>query len=81
MCVGGGGGKRGEVRVSEFFFKESKLKRNILYVFGGWGRCLSVFFNKGSKSKNKTTASGAIYARSSVIFPHPMAFVRRRLMQ
>ena len=25
---------------------------------------------------NKSTASGAIYARSSVIFPHRMAFVR-----
>ena len=30
---------------------------------------------------NKSTASGAIYARSSVIFPHRMAFVRGRLMQ
>ena len=25
---------------------------------------------------NKSTASGAIYARSSVIFPHRMAFVK-----
>ena len=30
---------------------------------------------------NKSTASGAIYARSSVIFPRRMAFVRGRLMQ
>ena len=30
---------------------------------------------------NKSTASGAKYARSSVIFPHRMAFVRGRLMQ
>ena len=30
---------------------------------------------------NKSTASGAIYARSSVIFPHRMAFVWGRLMQ
>ena len=29
---------------------------------------------------NKRTASGAIYARSSVIFPHRMASVRGRLM-
>ena len=34
-----------------------------------------------SPSVNKSTASGAIYARSSVIFPHRMAFVRGRLMQ
>ena len=32
-------------------------------------------------TKNKSTASGAIYARSSVIFPYRMAFVRGRLMQ
>ena len=32
-------------------------------------------------SRNKSTASGAIYACSSVIFPHRMAFVRGRLMQ
>ena len=32
-------------------------------------------------SLNKSTASGAKYARSSVIFPHRMAFVRGRLMQ
>ena len=42
---------------------------------------------ENSKSKtghnfvNKSTASGAKYARSSVIFPHRMAFVRGRLMQ
>ena len=30
---------------------------------------------------NKSTASRAIYARSSVIFPHRMAFVRGRVMQ
>ena len=30
---------------------------------------------------NKSTASGAIYARSSVIFSHLMAFVRGMLMQ
>ena len=29
--------------------------------------------------KNKSTASGAIYARSSVIFAHRMAFVRREV--
>ena len=32
------------------------------------------------KYKNKSTASGAIYARSSVIFPHCMAFIRGRLI-
>ena len=31
--------------------------------------------------ENKSTASGAKYARSSVIFPHRMAFIRGRLMQ
>ena len=36
---------------------------------------------KAAKSENKSTASGAIYARSSVIFPHRMAFVRGRWMQ
>ena len=36
---------------------------------------------KGHNSGNKSTASGAIYARSSVIFLHRMAFVRGRLMQ
>ena len=35
----------------------------------------------GDKPVNKSTASGAKYARSSVIFPHRMAFVRGRLMQ
>ena len=30
---------------------------------------------------NKSTASGAIYARGSVIFAHHMAVVRGRLMQ
>ena len=29
--------------------------------------------------KNKSTTSGAIYARSSVIFPHRMAFVRGKV--
>ena len=33
-----------------------------------------------SINKNKSSASGAIYARSSVIFPHRMVFVRDRLM-
>ena len=32
-------------------------------------------------SLNKSTASGSKYARSSVIFPYRMAFVRGRLMQ
>ena len=32
-------------------------------------------FYKDTKS-NKSTASGAIYARSSVIFPNRMAFIR-----
>ena len=30
---------------------------------------------------NKSTANGATYARSSVIFPHRMTFFRGRLMQ
>ena len=39
------------------------------------------FEKVGEKTFNKSTASGAKYARSSVIFPHRMAFVRGRLMQ
>ena len=49
--------------------------------------CVSVCIGGGGlkiqmiQKFNKSTASGAIYARSSVIFPHRMAFVRGRLMQ
>ena len=46
------------------------------------GDTISILENtKGNNSANKSTASGAKYARSSVIFPHRMAFVRGRLMQ
>ena len=37
--------------------------------------------NESDELTDKSTASGAKYARSSVIFPHRMVFVRGRLMQ
>ena len=38
-------------------------------------------FFPNNQNLNKSTASGAIYARSSVIFDHHMAFVWGMLMQ
>ena len=40
--------------------------------------CFVILVRYKSKKKidNKSTVSGAIYARSLVIFPHRMAFVR-----
>ena len=54
-------------------------------ILNGCGDIFDEKFGKKEKGtntrKNKSTASGAKYARSSVIFTHHMAFVRGRLMQ
>ena len=44
-----------------------------------YGTSWKYLFSFGHIVINKSTTSGAIYARSSVIFPHRMAYVR--LMQ
>ena len=48
---------------------------------GGGGGGVPFASPEAKDIPNKSTASGAIYARSLVIFHNRMAFVRGRLMQ
>ena len=49
--------------------------------FSGGGGGVPFASPEAKDIPNKSTASGAIYARSLVIFHNRMAFVRGRLMQ
>ena len=59
------------------------LALNPARIWLAWGfkPAQDEFHYSTDEANNKSTASGAKYARSSVIFPHRMAFVRGRLMQ
>ena len=65
-----------------FFIEKRSLSFRVDTLFGRIS--MSTADRKSQKLSllsNKSTASGAKYVRSSVIFPHRMAFVRGRFMQ
>ena len=66
--------------LSTYYLAVTRIRRSWTVQPGQITFCDFLFVPWTTDSLNKSTASGAKYARSSVIFPHRV-YVRGRLMQ